>query len=123
MSVTILGKRYSNHAWKKGLKSDEGIFKRVIPTTKYLGLCLTNSNRFLGDALGLEAAEFETKATAYQIKVFQELGKSDPEKAEEYRLTISNAIDTWKKDISVLQQFLKSLKQEEEELEKKRKRN
>jgi len=118
MPVNFAGKRYSSHAWKKALKSNEGIFKRIIPTTRYLGPHLTDSNEFIGDALGQEAGQFETETTPFQRNAFQKLEKSDPEKAWEYLLTICNAIDKWKQDIDVLQQFLKSLKQEEKELEK-----
>ncbi|MBW3016903.1 hypothetical protein KY316_00900 [Candidatus Woesearchaeota archaeon] len=121
MHIKIFGKAYSEHEWKKALASNEGIFSRIKLQPQYLGPQLTETFEITGDFMGLENSIFEKYATPFQHKAFDELEKQSREKANEYLLTICGAIDKWRQDVRVLQDFLTALREEEHELKEEEK--
>jgi len=110
----------SESEWKRKLASDEGLFKRIKYHPPYLGPQIKaeeNENEkaelvIEGDLLWMEKAALE-HATPFQRNFYDELEKADPEWANEYLLTIVNAIEKWKEDIKILENFISMLKEEE----------
>jgi len=116
MSISIAGKRYSDREWKEALQSNEGLFAKLKVSPSYAGPQLTKDLEITGDVLAFERSIFEKYASQFQVNVFDEIRKQSEEKANEYLLTICGAIDKWKQDVKVLQDFLAALKEEKKEL-------
>ncbi len=121
MTISVAGKRYSEHEWKDALKSNNGMFAKINVRPAYLGPQLTKELEITGDFLAIEKAVFDKYATPFQRNAFDEIEKQSEEKANEYLLTICGAIDKWKQDVRVLQDFLTALKEEKKELTKEEK--
>jgi hypothetical protein len=114
--VKLQGKVYSEREWRIAINSNQGIFKRLnINPNEYAGPHLTKELTITGDTLTIEGYEFGRKVNKFQRRVWEELMEQDKEKANEYLLTISNAITVWKQDIEVLKSLLDFIRMEEKE--------
>jgi len=116
--VRIFDEEISEREWKKRLASNEGLFRRLESKAEFVGPTLvrkegTGKEEILGDTMSIETSIFYGYTTQFQQKLHEQLEKEDPEKANEYLLTIAGAIDKWKDDIKVLQNFLALVRREE----------
>jgi hypothetical protein len=114
--VKVKGIAYSEREWKKALKSNRGLFKRLGSVPRNIaGPTLTADFDITGDAGMMEITDVRLCSEEQQA-FFQELVGQDHIKAMQYAFTITNADKVWQKKIASLQTFLKHVKLEEEEL-------
>jgi len=115
--IYVEGEWIGKREWKKKLASNKGLFKKVEVKAPFAGPHLkidkTGREEVIGDMGEFEESIFVMYATPFQYKFYNDLKKQDIEAANEYMFTITGAVDKWKEDIKVLQNFLDVLRKEE----------
>ena len=114
--VTISGIEYSEKEWKKAIKSNDGLFKRLNSVPSNIqGPQLTKEGDIQGDSGAIENMDLNL-CTSEQQNAFEQLRQQDKVKAWQFLFVITNAYIVWKKDIEELNDILLHLQIEEKEL-------
>jgi len=100
--------------WKEELITQASpLFKRINKKSPVAGPHATKSGGISGNVLWTEKNYFDAYATEEQKKYYAHLKETNMPRADEYLLTITDSIDTWKQDIEIIEYIKKLLKMEE----------
>lgn len=105
--------RKSRQEWKLLLASNRDLFAKISSAVNAVGPNLDSQGKVIGDTLSIEYTYFLKYASTEQQEFYEELEKVNPAAAREYLLTITNALELWKRDVRWLQLALYYLKKEE----------